>query len=158
MASDVKPTVLFVHGNWHSPAHFAPICDLFNKAGYPTSCPRLASCDASPSVGPYEDAASLLPELVKLVEAQERDVIVVAHSYGGVVATQAITEQFAKNVRGMKGKRGGILRIVYLCALLPVEGETVMSQFGVGPSDPIPPHILLDVGCSQFSIGEKLRN
>jgi pimeloyl-ACP methyl ester carboxylesterase len=152
MASDTKPTVLFVHGNWHSPAHFAPICDLFNKAGYPTSCPRLASCDANPSVGPYEDAASLLPELVKLVEAQERDVIVVAHSYGGVVATQAVTKQYTKNVRGMQGKRGGILRIVYLCALLPVEGETVMSQFGVGPSDPIPPHILLDVGCSQFSI------
>lgn len=150
MSADAKPTVLFVHGNWHSPAHLAPVRDLFSKAGYPTSCPRLASCDAVPFVGPYEDAESLLPELVELVEARGKDVIVVAHSYGGLVATQAISKGFAKKVRGNEGKNGGILRIVYLCAFLMFEGETALSQFGIGPSDPFPPHVLIDVSCRGF--------
>jgi pimeloyl-ACP methyl ester carboxylesterase len=136
-----KPTVLFVHGSWHTPNHFAPVRKVFEEAGFPTSCPRQPSVCNAPPVGLMEDAQCIRHELVRLIEEEERDLIVVAHSYGGVVATQAVEQRFARKTREKEGKKGGVVRIVYMCAFLLDVGQTLAGAFGGS----LPPFIPVDV-------------
>ncbi|KAF2108867.1 hypothetical protein BDV96DRAFT_254738 [Lophiotrema nucula] len=141
MASTTKPTILFVHGSWHTPAHFAPVRAVFEKAGYPTSCQLFPSVEASPPIGLKEDAQCVKDELSRLIEAGRKDVIVVAHSYGGVVSTEACEKQFNLQERRKKGEKGGIVRIVYLCAFLIPVGKTLEQALG----GTMPPWIPEDV-------------
>jgi alpha-beta hydrolase superfamily lysophospholipase len=136
-----KPTVLFIHGSWHTPAHYAPICDLFSKSGYPTSCPLLASVGKSPPFGPIEDAQCIRSELHNLVEKEGKDVIVVAHSYGGVVASQAVDQELAREHRETNGTKGGVLGLLYMCAFLPPVGKSLESALGGA----LPPWIVFEV-------------
>ncbi|ERF72335.1 hypothetical protein EPUS_06091 [Endocarpon pusillum Z07020] len=69
------PTTLFMHGAWYSPNHFQPIMLLFGHAGYPT------------------DAKDIHGELEMLVEQVGQEVVVVTHSYGGMVGTETIHER-----------------------------------------------------------------
>ena len=60
------PTILFVHGSWHTSEHFEPVRRLFEASGLPTSCPtQPSSTGAPPEVGLEEDAACIHNELDK---------------------------------------------------------------------------------------------
>lgn len=99
-----KPTVLFVHGAWHSPKHFQPCRDAFKSAGYPTECPCQPTFDAKPGTATFHDDAECIRSLLnELVETEGKDVICVLHSYGGVVGTEAIHELLGKKVRQNNG-------------------------------------------------------
>ena len=60
--------------------------------------------------------------IAPLVENGE-DVVVVAHSYGGMVASDAVKD-FARIERSEKGLKGGVVRIVYLTCIVAGVGET----------------------------------
>jgi len=131
-----NPTVLFVHGAWHSPTHFSPIRALFEREGYPTCCPSLPSVGASPPVGLVEDAQRIREELTRLVGQEEKDVIALGHSYGGMVITQATDAEFSKRARQAKGKKGGVIYLLYICAFIPLEGQSVAEMLGNPSSMP----------------------
>jgi pimeloyl-ACP methyl ester carboxylesterase len=57
-------------------------------------------------------------ELTKLVEDLGKDVMVVMHSYGGIVGTEAVHESLAKKAREGKVLPGGVLGLLYMCAFL----------------------------------------
>lgn len=141
-----KPTVLFVHGSWHTPKHFAPVREVFEKAGFLTSCPRQPSVGNLPPVGTMEDAQCIRDEVARLVEGEGRDIIVVAHSYGGVITTQAVEQRFAKKERVREGKSGGVSRIVYMCAFLLEVGQSLVNALG----GTLPPFIPVDVSFHPF--------
>jgi hypothetical protein len=130
MATSQKPTVLFVHGSWHTPKHFQPVRDLFEAARYPTSCPPLPTMGGLPPIGLMEDAQRIRDELEWLIETEHREAIVVAHSAGGVVATQAVDAEFARGARAAKGLPGGVVHLVYMCALLLPPGASVALEHG----------------------------
>lgn len=140
-----KPTVLFVHGAWHSPKHFQPARDAFELAGYPTECPRQPTFDAKPGTATlYEDAKCIRSLLDELIEAQGKDVICVLHSYGGVVGTEAIHESLGKKIRQENGLKGGVLGILYMAAFILPLGASLGSAFGGS----LPPFIQVEVRCS----------
>jgi hypothetical protein len=141
--SSIKPTVLFIHGSWHSPKHFQRVRDLFEEHGYPTACPLLPSTGKLPPIGLMEDAQCIRSELKELVDTDSKDVIVIAHSYGGMVASQGVDGEFAKKEREADGKSGGVLRIIYMCAFIVLRGESLASALGGGPAPntKIPPFI-----------------
>lgn len=141
MTSATKPTVLFVHGSWHSPAHFKPIMDLFKASNFPVSCPALPTNGSAPTVNMYADAECIRSELSKLINDEGKDVVLVLHSYGGIVGTQAAHEDFNKAVRKGRGLAGGILRILYMCAFLLPLGNSLGSAFG----GQLPPFIDVEV-------------
>ncbi|EXJ54659.1 hypothetical protein A1O7_10000 [Cladophialophora yegresii CBS 114405] len=72
-----------------------------------------------------------------------RDIIVVAHSYGGVVATEAL-RGVSKQERLKAGKSGGAIRVVYLAAHVPKMGSSLEDT--VGP----PPEGMVGVGEDNF--------
>ncbi|KAL1970746.1 hypothetical protein VTN77DRAFT_2580 [Rasamsonia byssochlamydoides] len=139
MAS-TKPTVLFVHGSWHNPKHFQRMRDFFEANGFPTSCPQQPSVGQLPPIGLMEDAETIRDELKKLVETEQKGVLVMAHSYGGVVTAQAVDREFAKKDREAKGLAGGVIHLVYMCAFMLPLGDSLGSAFGGG----LPPLIPID--------------
>ncbi|KAI0023844.1 alpha beta-hydrolase [Xylariomycetidae sp. FL0641] len=129
-AAESKPTVLFIHGSWHVPAHFQLIRDVFEDAGHNTACPRLPSVGHLPPIGLTEDAQRIRQEVSQLVEVEEKEIIVVAHSYGGEVATEALDREFALSARQAAGKKGGVLRLVFMAALLLEKDQALLDLFG----------------------------
>lgn len=65
-----KPTVLFVHGSWHTPAHFERVRRVFEETGYETKCPRQPSVGNLPPVSMMDDAKCITDELARLVETE----------------------------------------------------------------------------------------
>lgn len=139
-----KPTVLFVHGSWHNPNHFRRVRDTFETQGFPTSCPLQPSVGQLPPIGLMEDAQCIRDEVKKLIEEQRRDVVVIAHSYGGIVATEALDAEFSLGAREAKGLSGGILHLIYMCAFLLPLGHSLATALG---GKELPPFIPVDVCC-----------
>lgn len=131
MASTL-PTVLFVHGTWHTPNHFKRVMDLFEANGFPCSCVQHPSVGHLPPIGLVEDAQTIRGEIKRLVETEQKELIIIAHSYGGVVTTQAADAEFARKEREAKGLAGGVTHLVYMCAYLLPLGDSLSSASGGG--------------------------
>ena len=99
------PTVVLVHGAFADASGWSGVISLLQAQGIPTLAP------ANPLRGVSADAAYV----ANVVRQIDGPVILVGHSYGGVVITNAST--MADNVVGL----------VYVAAFLPDEGESVQA-------------------------------
>jgi pimeloyl-ACP methyl ester carboxylesterase len=88
--------------------------------------------DREPPSGGYpqgeEDTETVLDVLKPLVESG-REVLLVGHSSGGWVATQAAQPDLQVRIRKAKGLDGGILGILYVGGFVIPVGESVHSFF-----------------------------
>jgi hypothetical protein len=140
-----KPTVLFVHGSWHSPKHFEPVRAIFDANGFPTECPlqpTFNSKPAPPVISLADDVAVVQALLTRLVEEENKEVIVAMHSYGGVVGSQSVLESYGKQARAAEGRAGGVIHLLYMCAFILPVGASLASALGGG----LPPFIKVQVG------------
>ena len=145
---DQKPTVLFVHGAWHTNEGFAQVQNYLSDAGYGIKNVQLPS--STPN-GPYvqgidEDVEVVRNALNDVVET-ESDIILVVHSYGGIVGSSA-AKGFWKKQRREKDKDGGIVHMVFISAVALDEGVSVKDGIGgkLPPWLTIHVHILLWLG------------
>lgn len=125
MVSSVEPAVLFVCGGFHLPETYAPFLDRLSKAGFIVRCPRL------PTNGDVRPPKAVLQDDVAAVQAAASDlahtghrIVVLAHSYGGLVASQSITED-------LYAKQGaaGVVRLIYLSAWIIQPGTSLTQLF-----------------------------
>lgn len=118
-----RPTLLLVHGAWHGPWCWEATANALAARGIATRTVSLPSCGTEPA------ALGGLAEDIAVVEAAAEaiggDIVVVGHSYGGMVVTGA---SCGANVR----------RLVYLAAFMPTEGASLVSHF---PPDALPPFV-----------------
>jgi len=91
-------------------------------------------------VGLKEDAQRIREELTRLVKEDGNDVIVIAHSYGGMVINEAANPEFAKPYRTERGEPGGVLIIIYMTAYAVPIGVNLVTPIGGTP-----PSMLLEV-------------
>ncbi|MEU1538789.1 alpha/beta hydrolase [Actinacidiphila glaucinigra] len=112
------PSLLLVPGAWHKPEHLQLLIDDLPDIDVHTVA--LTSCGDDPEAlgDMYSDAAAIKGA----VEAIDGPVVVVAHSYGGVPATQALVE--TPNAK----------RIVYLAAFQLDAGDSLLSSVGGDPA------------------------
>lgn len=107
-----------MHGAWHSGAGFKSLQDQLSLLGHPSSVVELTSTgsvDAGVALGDlYGDAALVR----RAIEAVEGDVVVLGHSYGGVVISQAASG--CANVK----------RLLFLAAFMLDAGDTLYSACG----------------------------
>ncbi|KAI7123210.1 hypothetical protein KC352_g32572, partial [Hortaea werneckii] len=90
-----NPTVLLVHGAFHVPQHFEHLASLLKQAGYRVEVPALPSVgiEQDPGNALELDAGFLCDKLEELVRGEEeRDVVVLMHSYGGQCGSEAIAK------------------------------------------------------------------
>ncbi|KAI9702622.1 MAG: hypothetical protein M1820_006128 [Bogoriella megaspora] len=137
MSSTSPFTILFVQGSWHVPAHAEPLTASFKALDIECIAPLLPSNNVSnsnqdPSSLPdaHVDSACVQEHLERLVTQQQRNVLLVAHSYGGLVATMAAHESFSLRNRSAKSQVGGLLGIFYVCTFSAPVGAVPMAYYG----------------------------
>lgn len=120
-----KPTFVLVHGAFHRPVVWDPVVSELDKAGYSAIAPGLPSSDpqrkSSPVTDNSEDVATIRKAVSELV--QEHDVVVVMHSLGGLSGSDSL-EGLDKQTCTSKGLKGGVIRLIFICAYLVPEGFT----------------------------------
>ncbi|KAF9776280.1 hypothetical protein IL306_005558 [Fusarium sp. DS 682] len=111
-----------------------------------------------PSVGRREDkppatVADDVNEIMSVVEKildQDRDVVLLSHSYGGVPATQCL-ETLSNKARKAAGKKGGISKIIYMAAIaLPVGGSVLSLLEAPDFLNIEENYMALETGCAPF--------
>ncbi|KAI6084701.1 hypothetical protein F4821DRAFT_261600 [Hypoxylon rubiginosum] len=127
------PAIFFVPGAWHQPWVFDGVRSTLSNRGFETDTSALATVGSmNASVGVLDDAAVIRSALLGLIEAG-KEVVVVAHSYGGVVASNSV-QDLSISQRTADGKAGGITLLLYLCAfVVPVETSLLMALNNVFP-------------------------
>lgn len=130
------PAIFLVHGAWHTPASYDPLVALLAARGYTTFRAHLPSSIGStdaPTATLYDDAGIVRSQLQRIIERQGRDVVVVAHSYGAVVVTEAVKPGMTRESRRALGKQGGVLGLFLIAGYLVEQGASLAR-----PEDGLP--------------------
>ncbi|MCM1971486.1 MULTISPECIES: alpha/beta fold hydrolase [unclassified Streptomyces] len=101
-----RPTIVLEHGAFADASSWDGVVERLQRAGYPVVAA------ANPLRGPATDAAYLR----SVVQHIDGPVVLVGHSYGGTVISQAAT--------GLEGK---VKALVYIAAFLPDAGESSLG-------------------------------
>ncbi|MET7732638.1 alpha/beta hydrolase [Streptomyces sp. NPDC005402] len=101
-----RPTIVLEHGAFADAASWDGVVTRLQRAGYPVVSA------ANPLRGPATDAAYLR----SVVDHIDGPVVLVGHSYGGTVISQAAV--------GLEGK---VKALVYIAAFLPDTGESSLG-------------------------------
>jgi pimeloyl-ACP methyl ester carboxylesterase len=112
-------TVVLVHGGFVDGSGWQAVYRLLKEDGYSVSIVQ------NPTLSLEGDAAATR----RVVDAQNEPVILVGHSYGGAVITEAGTDP-------------NVAALVYIAAFVPDKGESVNTLIGGFPTDVPGPPIL----------------
>lgn len=142
-SSTPLPVILLVPGACGFPAGYDNVLSYLHEAGFTTNQGSYPSCDPVDSAAATcgRDIASLRNDvLLPLLNHQKQDVIVVAHSYGSVVAGAA-AKGLDKQTRSVQGQgETGVIGLIYVVGNITLEGETLLEAVG----GVYPPFIKLD--------------
>ncbi len=119
MSESDSPTVVLVHGGFVDGSGWQGVYEHLTKDGYDVSVVQ------NPTVSLEDDAAVTR----RVLDKQDGPTILVGHSYGGAVITEAGTHE---KVAGL----------VYIAAFVPDQGESVNSLIAGFPTDGPQPPIL----------------
>ncbi|MFB6840191.1 alpha/beta hydrolase [Streptomyces sp. NPDC056361] len=97
-----KPTIVLVHGFWGGAAHWAKVIVELRKRGYD----KLHAVE-----NPLTSLADDAERTRKMVKQVDGPVVLVGHSYGGAVITEA-------------GGLPNVTALVYVAAFAPADGES----------------------------------
>lgn len=114
MSSQNLPLIVLVPGAFGTPEGFGPLLPHLKEAGYQTHPgPYASSNPADPSAATCAgDIASLRDGvLLPLFEQQQRDVVILAHSYGAIVASGA-AKGLDKPARAGSGHQAGVIGLI----------------------------------------------
>jgi pimeloyl-ACP methyl ester carboxylesterase len=112
MAADALPTVVLVHGAFVDGSGWAGVHRILRKDGYPVIVVQ------NPTSSLAEDVAATR----RAIAAAGNRVVLVGHSYGGVVITEV-------------GSDSRVAALVYVAAFAPDAGESVSSLLATAPQD-----------------------
>lgn len=121
-----KPVIVFVPGAWHSPDSFHLVVGELRAAGYETKGVTLASVGASPALQDFQPDVKAIQDVLKPLVDEGKDILLVVHSYGGVIGSEAV-QGFVKSDREKDGKKGGVAHIFFCCAFALPEGVSLMD-------------------------------
>lgn len=123
------PTLLIVPGSYSSSLVYYDLIKHIQRL-YPTVPEPLVYDLPSASSGPplppptlYDDGAYFAARIFELADTGA-DIVLFAHSYGGAVAREAV-KGHSKEERTRQGKKGGVIRLIYLSAVIPPPGQSL---------------------------------
>ena len=111
-------TFVLVHGAWHGGWCWRFVRDLLEKSGHRVHAPSLTGLGERKHLArPDIDLDTHIADIVSLLEMEDlSDVVLVGHSYGGMVIT---------GVADRAPERIG--RLVYLDAFVPEDGKCTLD-------------------------------
>lgn len=123
-----RPTFVLVPGAWHQPSIYSSVMETLSAHGYPTVALPLPSNGAMPPNATFdEDVNAIRGCLTKLIDTEEKEVILVVHSYAGVPGAEA-PNGLGKKERQERGLKGGVARLVFISAYAMPEGSRLASS------------------------------
>ena len=151
MSSEVKPAIVLIHGAWHVPEHYSDFIQNLQHAGFEVFCPRLPTCDEAKllTADMFADVQIVRDQVISLMD-KSREVIMLLHSYGGAVGTEA-AKGLSASERATRGLKGGVVHLIYMCAFMLQVGECVG---GASLPRPDPDAVEKDAATSTTSICE----
>lgn len=115
--SETATNVVLVHGGFVDGSGWESVYKILRKDGYAVSIVQ------NPTISLADDVAATK----RIIEEQNGPVVLVGHSYGGVVITEA-------------GNHPKVVRLVYIAAFVPDKGESVSTLIkDPPPGAPVPP-------------------
>jgi pimeloyl-ACP methyl ester carboxylesterase len=113
--------VVFVHGAWGGGWDYKNMQILLESKGYTVYRPTLTGLGEREHLnGPDVDLDTHIMDIVNVLKFEElTDIILVGHSYGGMVIT-GVAHRVPERIK----------HIIYMDAMLPVDGESVNSLMG----------------------------
>ena len=126
--STSKPTVILVPGGWHPPNSYSDLSSRLSSLSYPVSVLQNPSLGSS-SQGLADDVSHVRSALQTLIEAEGKDVIVLAHSYGGLPAVVGVTG-YGKGKRRGSGEKGGVVGMLFMAASILPSGVSQVNAKG----------------------------
>ncbi|KAI0399120.1 Alpha/beta hydrolase fold-1 [Xylaria palmicola] len=134
-----KPYFVLVTGSFAPAVLYDDLVARIKAHGYDMKALHLPTVGLAPGQGRdtppatmYDDAAFIAKEVEALADAG-REIILIAHSYGGIPATES-TKGLSVAERQKQGKKGGIVRLAYKTVLLIEPGHSAMEVFST-PSE-----------------------
>jgi len=116
-ASEARPTILLIHGGFVDGSGWERVFTRLRKDGYTVSVVQ------NPTTSLTDDVAATR----RAIDAANGPVILVGHSYGGVVVTEA-------------GNDPRVVGLVYIAAFAPDKGESVAKLIAnPAPGAAVPP-------------------
>jgi pimeloyl-ACP methyl ester carboxylesterase len=109
-----KPTIVLVHGDWADASSWSGVIGRLQDRGFTVIAPP------NPLRGPNEDS----PYLASFLQSITGPIVLVGHSYGGFVITNAATGN--ANVKAL----------VYIDAFIPDAGQTLLDLTAGSCLDP----------------------
>jgi pimeloyl-ACP methyl ester carboxylesterase len=116
-----KPTIVIVHGAWGGSWAFRHVEALLREKGFNVYRPQLTGLGervhlSRPDIG----LSTHIDDVVNMILFEDlHDIILMGHSYGGMVIT-GVADRVPARIR----------RLVYVDAFVPNDGESVMSLVG----------------------------
>ena len=119
-APERPPLVVLVHGAWHGAWCWAALQAELDRRGVPSLAVDLPGHGVSPRPigGLHDDATAIAAVLDHLAAGGAGPIVLVGHSYGGAVITQAAAG------------RDDIAHLAYLAAFALDDGESVLGCLG----------------------------
>src|SRR6201991_806156 len=118
--SEAAPVgIVLVHGGFVDGSGWEAVHDILTKDGYQVSIVQ------NPTISLADDVAVTR----RSIDAQKNRVLLVGHSYGGAVITEA-------------GNDPNVAGLIYIAAFAPDKGESVNTLLGTFPTDVPGPPIL----------------
>jgi pimeloyl-ACP methyl ester carboxylesterase len=119
MSKSDTPTVVLVHGGFVDGSGWQGVYEHLTKEGYEVSVVQNSTLSHADDVAATK----------RVIDAQNEPVILVGHSYGGAVITEA-------------GNHPNVATLVYIAAFVPDKGESVNTLIASFPTDGPQPPIL----------------
>lgn len=118
-----KPVIVIVPGSCHRAEHYQRLVDKLTKYNYEAIALTPPSLDSNPPHASWDKDAEAIRRVVTENIDAGRDVVAVAHSFGGVAMSEAV-KGLGKRARENDGLKGGVVGLVYMTALALVEGQS----------------------------------
>jgi len=120
-----KPTIVLVPGGWHYPQCYDLLVDCLHKHDYETKAVKLKSVIAAEErrVESRQEDVDAVREVIQPLIEQGKEIILLGHSYAGIVISEA-----ASGLGKINGETGGIVHLIYCCAFLVDEGESIIAM------------------------------
>lgn len=140
-----KPTILLVQGSFQIPEAYDKLVSTLRSRGFVVAHPRLPSLldNDSPDFAERslaDDSRAIEAEAKRFIVDEGKTVMVVMHSYGGLVGSDAIPEDLSLQSRRQKGLAGGVSRLFYFAGFILEQGKSVLGTFGESPNNDVKPN------------------
>lgn len=131
-----KPSIIIIPGSFSGPDLYTTLGSQLEGQGYEVFVGTLQSASRTPPKkgATMKEDAAYFRGIAELLASQGKDVVVLGHSYGGIVATECV-KGVTKTEREAQGKTGGVVKVLYLASVVGDVGQGSLEAMGgqLGP-------------------------